>query len=110
MIARDSQKVELIIKTVPALDQTAYLEARFTVPEGGAPFLPGTVNLRRDNAFIGRIGVAMKQPGETVALGFGADDLVKVTRTPLRKRENDPNPNGTRNQQEEYRHTVEKPP
>jgi uncharacterized protein (TIGR02231 family) len=30
-------------------------------------------------------------PGERVELGFGADDKLKVTRAPVRRRENEPN-------------------
>ena len=78
----------LSVKTVPALDTTAYLEASFTNEEE-APLLPGPVSIHRDGSFAGRGALALTASGDKVALGFGADDQVKVTRVPLRKRESD---------------------
>lgn len=69
-------------KSVPILDPTAYLEARFTLT-GEAPLLAGEVLLSRDSTFIGRGRLAAQAPGEIVSLGFGADDQVKVKRVPI---------------------------
>lgn len=82
-------KPELLVKAAPALDPTAYLEAAFTNDED-APLLAGTVNLIRDNMFVGRGQLAFTAPGDKVSLGFGADDRVKVQRIPVRRRETDP--------------------
>lgn len=82
-------KPELLVKTAPALDPTAYLEAAFTNEED-APLLPGVVSLIRDNSFIGRGRIAFTPPGDRIELGFGADERVKVSRVPLRRRETEP--------------------
>lgn len=80
---------ELLIKSTPAIDPAAYLEAAFTNSEE-APLLGGDVNLIRDGAYIGRGRLAFTAPGDKVSLGFGADDRVKVTRVPVRRRETEP--------------------
>jgi uncharacterized protein (TIGR02231 family) len=79
-----------VIKTVPALDPTAYIEGHF-LNEDDAPILPGEVRVRRDNTFVGTGRVGLVAPGDALDLGFGADDKVKVTRVPLRRKENEPN-------------------
>ncbi|HZY13132.1 MAG TPA: mucoidy inhibitor MuiA family protein [Beijerinckiaceae bacterium] len=79
-----------VIKTVPALDPTAYIEGHF-LNEEDAPILPGEVRVRRDNTFVGTGRVGLVAPGDALDLGFGADDKVKVTRVPLRRKENEPN-------------------
>jgi uncharacterized protein (TIGR02231 family) len=96
---------ELVLRAVPALEPVAYLEAKIDNAED-APLLPGIVNLRRDDMFIGRGMIEAVATGEKITLGFGADDLVKVTRVPIRKKENDPNPNGTKSAQEDFRTSV----
>jgi uncharacterized protein (TIGR02231 family) len=47
--------------------------------------------VRRDNTFVGTGRVGLVAPGDALDLGFGADDKVKVTRVPLRRKENEPN-------------------
>ena len=64
---------------MPALDETAYLEAAFKHAEE-APLLPGRVALYRDGIFVGRGQMALTPKDEIVRLGFGADDKVKVAR------------------------------
>jgi len=80
---------DIVVKAAPALDPTAYLEASFA-NDADSPLLGGMVSLIRDGAFIGRGQVAFTPPGEKVALGFGADDRVTVTRVPVRRRETEP--------------------
>jgi uncharacterized protein (TIGR02231 family) len=77
---------ELMVRATPALDDTAYLEASFKQGED-APLLPGRVNLYRDGIFVGRSAMALTPKDETVRLGFGADEKVKVTRTMVRRNE-----------------------
>jgi uncharacterized protein (TIGR02231 family) len=79
----------LLVRTAPALDDTAYLEASF-VNDEDAPLLPGLVQLQRDGTYVGRGRIGLVAPGEKADLGFGADDKVKVTRVPLRRKENEP--------------------
>jgi len=75
---------DLLVRAVPALDETAYLEASFKHSEE-APLLPGRVSLYRDGIFVGRGAMALTPKDETLRLGFGADDKVKVARALVRK-------------------------
>ena len=71
---------------VPVLDPTAYLEASFKQNED-APLLPGRVAIYRDGVFVGRGVMAAAGRDETVRLGFGADDKIKIERTVLKRNE-----------------------
>ena len=71
---------QLVIRTVPRLDTTAYLYARTLWPKDRAPALPGNVSLFRDGVFVGNGRMAQLAPGEEAELGFGADERVKVKR------------------------------
>jgi uncharacterized protein (TIGR02231 family) len=75
---------ELMVRSAPALDPTAFLEASFKHAEE-APLLPGRVALYRDGTFVGRGRLALAAKDETVNLGFGADDQIKVARIVQRK-------------------------
>jgi uncharacterized protein (TIGR02231 family) len=75
---------DLLSRTTPALDETAFLEASFRQGDD-APLLPGRVALYRDGIYVGRGQVALAPKDETVRLGFGADDKVKVARVAVRK-------------------------
>ncbi|MFV0279276.1 MAG: mucoidy inhibitor MuiA family protein [Rhodoblastus sp.] len=79
----------LVIKASPALDPTAYLEARLENAEE-APLLPGQVSVQRDGVFVGQGAIGSVAPGESFDLGFGADDRVSVSRVPVKRRENEP--------------------
>jgi uncharacterized protein (TIGR02231 family) len=77
---------DLLVRATPALDDTAYLEAAFKHAED-APLLPGRVALYRDGIYAGRGQLALAAKDETVRIGFGADDRVKVTRAMVRRNE-----------------------
>jgi uncharacterized protein (TIGR02231 family) len=77
---------DLSIRSVPVLDPTAYLEASFKQAED-APLLPGRVAIYRDGIFVGRSLMAAAGKDETVRLGFGADDKVKIERTVVKRNE-----------------------
>ncbi|MGY3606697.1 MULTISPECIES: mucoidy inhibitor MuiA family protein [unclassified Bradyrhizobium] len=77
---------ELTIRAVPVLDPTAFLEASFKQAED-APLLPGRVAIYRDGVFVGRGKIASAGKDETVRLGFGADDKVKVERSVVKRNE-----------------------
>jgi uncharacterized protein (TIGR02231 family) len=77
---------ELVIRAAPVMDPTAYLEASFVQRED-APLLPGRVSIYRDGSFVGMSQMASTSKDETVRLGFGADDKVKVERTVLKRNE-----------------------
>jgi uncharacterized protein (TIGR02231 family) len=77
---------DLMVRTSPSLDDTAFLEASFKQTDE-APLLPGRISLYRDNIFVGRGVMALTPKDETVRLGFGADEKVKVIRTMVRRNE-----------------------
>ncbi len=77
---------DLAVRTVPVLDPTAFLEASFKQNED-APLLPGRVSIYRDGVFVGRGQMAAASKDETVRLGFGADDKVKVERSVVKRNE-----------------------
>jgi uncharacterized protein (TIGR02231 family) len=77
---------DLVIRSTPVLDPTAFLQASF-VQGDDAPLLPGTVSIYRDGMFVGRGRMAAAGKDETVRLGFGADDKVKIERTVLKRNE-----------------------
>lgn len=75
---------ELSVRAVPALDQSAFLQASFKNADE-APLLPGRIAIYRDGLFVGRSSMTLTPKDELVRLGFGADDQIKVTRTLTRK-------------------------
>ena len=77
---------DLIVRSVPVLDPTAYLEAHFPQAED-APLLAGRVAIYRDGAFVGRELIKVAAKDEIVRLGFGADDKVKIERTVVKRNE-----------------------
>ncbi|MBA4037736.1 MAG: hypothetical protein C0480_24380, partial [Bradyrhizobium sp.] len=73
-------------RAAPVKDPTAFLEASFKQNED-APLLPGRVSIYRDGVFVGRGVMAAAGKDETVRLGFGADDKVKIERAVLKRNE-----------------------
>jgi len=85
-IASTTITPDLILRSAPVVDPTAFLEASFVQSED-APLLPGKVSIYRDGTFVGRGRMAAAGKDETVRLGFGADDKVKIERTVLKRNE-----------------------
>jgi uncharacterized protein (TIGR02231 family) len=85
-IAAAALSPDLLVRAAPALDATAYLQASFKHGED-APLLPGRVALYRDDIYVGRGDMPGAAKEETVRLGFGADDKVKVVRSVVRRSE-----------------------
>lgn len=83
-IASATVAPELLVRAAPVVNETSYLEATFKQTEE-APLLPGRVSLYRDGTYVGRGQMALAQKDETVNLGFGGDEQVKVSRAVLRK-------------------------
>lgn len=107
-VALSTRRTEpaLAVKTVPATDETAYLEAAF-VNDEDAPLLPGEITLMRDGSYVGRGRLKLIAPGDRVELGFGADDKVKVSRVTVKKREADGSwVNNSRTDQREFKTIV----
>jgi uncharacterized protein (TIGR02231 family) len=77
---------ELAVRAAPVIDPTAFLEASFKQAED-APLLPGRVAIYRDGAFVGRGKMDAAAKDETVHLGFGADDKVKIERSVVKRSE-----------------------
>ena len=77
---------DLAVRSAPVRDPTAFLEASFKQGED-APLLPGRISIYRDGVFVGRGQMAAANKEETVRLGFGADDKVKIERTVVRRNE-----------------------
>jgi uncharacterized protein (TIGR02231 family) len=77
---------DLSVRAAPVKDPTAFLEASFRQSED-APLLPGRVAIYRDGVFVGRGQMATVSKDETVRLGFGADDKVKIERTVVKRNE-----------------------
>jgi uncharacterized protein (TIGR02231 family) len=77
---------DLAIRSAPVLDPTAFLEASFTQSED-APLLPGKISIYRDGMFVGSSRMAATGKDETVRLGFGADDKVKIERAVVKRNE-----------------------
>ncbi len=77
---------DLAVRAVPVIDPTAFLEASFKQTED-APLLPGRVAIYRDGVFVGRGQMAAAAKDETVRLGFGADEKIKIERSVLKRNE-----------------------
>jgi uncharacterized protein (TIGR02231 family) len=106
VLSQRSIAPNLLVKTTPVIDNTAYLEASFTNGDE-AVIIPGEVSLQRDGAYIGRSHLKLAATGGTVHLGFGADDRVKVTRVPLRRNKSEASWLGrARSDVSEFRTTV----
>ena len=80
---------KLLIRAAPAKEPVAYLEARL-VNDEEAPLLAGSATIERDGVFVGATRLALVAPGDSFDFGFGVDDRVKVTRLPVKRRENEP--------------------
>jgi uncharacterized protein (TIGR02231 family) len=76
----------LAVRSAPVRDPSAFLEASFVQGED-APLLPGRVAIYRDGVFVGRAQMAAASKEETVRLGFGADDKVKIERSVVKRNE-----------------------
>lgn len=97
---------KLEIRTAPALDPTAFLEARI-VNDEEAPLTPGPLNVHRDGVFVGASRIALVAPGDAANFGFGADEKVKVTRAPVKRMENEPGWFGqTKTEMRDFKTTV----
>ena len=77
-IARMDADAVLGARTVPRIDQHAYMTASFTNPSSLA-MLPGTVTLYMDGTLTGRASIGTVNAGEKMELPFGVDDRIKVS-------------------------------
>jgi uncharacterized protein (TIGR02231 family) len=77
---------DLVVRSVPVIDATAFLEASFIQGED-APLLPGRISIYRDGMFVGRGQMTAASKEEKVRLGFGADDKVRIVRSVVKRNE-----------------------
>ena len=77
---------DLGVRAAPIKDPTAFLEASFRQNEDAA-LLAGRVAIYRDGVFVGRGHMAAASKDETVRLGFGADDKIKIERAVMKRNE-----------------------
>ena len=77
---------DLAIRSVPVVDPTAFIEASFIESED-APLLPGQLAIYRGGVYAGRGRMPAASRDETVRLGFGADDKVKIERSVVKRNE-----------------------
>jgi uncharacterized protein (TIGR02231 family) len=75
-LARQNLAVTLTVEVTPRLEETAYLVAQASLPEGVWP--PGEVRLYRDGAYVGQAEWRLRQ--NQLALPFGRDEQVLVRR------------------------------
>ncbi|OAF19112.1 mucoidy inhibitor MuiA family protein [Bradyrhizobium neotropicale] len=85
-IASMTVPADLAVRAAPVADPTAFLEASFKQTDD-ATLLPGKVAIYRDGVFVGRGKITASAKDETVRLGFGADDKVKIERAVLKRNE-----------------------
>lgn len=78
-LAQFETDANVLVKSTPEHDSSAYLHARFSNTDSTPLFL-GPVQLYLDGSFVGR-GLLKHVPSkETAELGFGSDDSVSVKR------------------------------
>lgn len=85
-IGSSTMNADLFVRSAPIADRRAYLQARF-VSQDTIPLMPGQIQLYRDGSFVGRAILQGAMLGDPVTIGFGADDLVSVERTDMKRRE-----------------------
>ncbi len=78
-IGAQTIKPAIRVDTAPHVDPVGYLTGVFRIA-GETPLLGGEVSLFRDGVFAGKARMRQIAPGEEIELGFGRDDLVRVTR------------------------------
>lgn len=79
LIGKARHDADLTAVSVPRIDPAAYLVAAFT-HDGKDVYLPGTVFLSRNGAYVGQGAMPLLSAGDSHRLGFGEDDFVTVER------------------------------
>lgn len=105
VLGEQALDAQLLTRTTPALDTSAYLIARFSAPPGVWP--AGPVSLVRDGAFVGN-GHFDPASAQDEGLAFGRDELVTVRSERPEQQQGTGGFIGTRNQRtDERRYTVQ---
>jgi hypothetical protein len=82
-IGSETVQPALFVRSVPRVDETAFLYSHFTLPKTSEAVLPGAVSLFRDGVFVGNGKLPRIVPGEEQDLGFGVDERVEMRRAIL---------------------------
>ncbi|MBR0754224.1 mucoidy inhibitor MuiA family protein [Bradyrhizobium jicamae] len=77
---------DLMIRSAPVIDPAAFLEASF-VQTDDTTLLPGKMSIYRDGIFVGRGKMTATAKDDTVRIGFGADDKVRIERNVVKRNE-----------------------
>ena len=105
VLGEQALDAQLLTRTTPALDASAYLIASFSTPPGVWP--AGPVSLVRDGAFVGS-GHFDAARAQQDGLAFGRDELVTVRSEHPEQQQGTGGFIGTRNQRtDERRYTVQ---
>lgn len=88
LIADETYDTEIIAHAIPVLNPYAYLTAKITL-KGETPYLPGNMLISRGGIFLGKSKMPQLNPGETQALSFGRDDLIRIDRKKVREKQGD---------------------
>ncbi|MBS0302899.1 MAG: DUF4139 domain-containing protein [Proteobacteria bacterium] len=105
VLGEQALDAQLLTRTTPALDASAYLIANFSAPPGVWP--AGPVSLVRDGAFVGS-GRFDAERSARDGLAFGRDELVTVRSERPEQQQGTGGFIGTRNQRtDERRYTVQ---
>ncbi|MEX1033637.1 MAG: mucoidy inhibitor MuiA family protein [Cellvibrionaceae bacterium] len=92
----------LVARTVPEIDNHAYVEARFEY-DNNVPMHGGQVQLYRDGALVGSRFLDSLLPGAEVRFPFGIDDRIKVE---VRQEQEESGEGGLLRRKEEQQHRV----
>lgn len=81
-LRQEDLDAELIYRTVPGLNTSAYLTAKTHAPEE-YPLLAGPVRVFAGGAYLGAFRAEETGPGAELTIPFGADNRIKVIRVKL---------------------------
>lgn len=82
--SRDNLQADLVYQTVPRLKEVALLQAT-TKNNSDYPLLAGVLNIFMDGRFISRGTLGITMPNDTLKVGLGVDEGVKVTFKQLKR-------------------------
>lgn len=81
VLRRAELDAEVVHRTVPGLEDRAYLTALTTSPDE-YPLLPGAVRVYAGGSYLGAFRLEAKAPGVELRLPFGVDNRVEILRVP----------------------------
>ena len=79
-IANDPYTCEMEYGVIPQVCNFAYLQAIVNNPINGFPLLPGSVNVFRQNVFLGTTQLEFAAPGQPFSLNLGIEEGLQIKR------------------------------